>query len=410
MLAYEDALALITRTIKPGPVARLPLYSATGCAVARDIKARLDMPGFDNSAMDGYGVYVADTVGASARRPAVLTLASESRAGGAIPKKLKPGQAVRIFTGAPVPRGVEAVVIQEQCETVEGAVRIRTPAQPGQNIRKRGEEYKRGATLFARGTRVTPAVISVLASQGYKLLPVRGRPRVAVVTSGDELAAAGERLARGQIYDSNTPGLLGALTQLGISARSMNVADRLSAAKKQLSRALAASDFVLVAGGISVGDYDVIRTALGEAGVRQVYWQLAIKPGKPNYFGVLRKGGERKHDTYVFGLPGNPVSALVSFLKLVRPGLARHMGTEWQPLRLPARLTSRLSKKPGRLEWVRARLVEHREGLRVTPLAAQGSHMLGGLAQADCLIDFPCDTAELAVGSSVMVEVINYGP
>lgn len=412
MLAYEEALALIRKHVKPLPAASLPLIEASGAFLARELKARLDMPTFDNAAMDGVGVRLADVVRASARQPVELKLVSECRAGDRRPGRLRVGEAVRIFTGAPLPAGVDAVVMQEHCEFLGGAVRLRQPAGPRENIRSRGEEYAKGTVLFGKRSRLTPAMISVLASQGYAAIPVFQRPRVAVVGSGDELCAPGTRLPPGGVYDANSPGLQAALAESGLEASVIRVADNLRDARRGLAAALKSHDVVLVAGGISVGDYDIIRTALTKLNVRQVYWRLAVKPGKPNYFGIYRRArasNRAAHRSYVFGLPGNPVAVLVGYLKLVKPALAVLMGSDWQPRRGTARLTTAIRKPPERLEWMRAALADGRDGLRVTPRPAQESHMLGGLASADCLIDFPAGRAELKAGTIVGFEYIEWG-
>lgn len=412
MIAYEDALRLISKTVRPSAPARLPLAKAGGAVLARDITARLDMPRFDNSAMDGFGVQQADLAGASLQHPVTLALAGESRAGGRNSGRLRKGQALRIFTGAAVPAGVEAVIAKEQADILPGGVCFSRPVKAGENIRRKGEEYGRGAKLLDQGVQVTPAVISVLASQGYAEVQARMLPRVAVVVSGDELTVPGNRLPEGCIYDSNTPSLASALGNLGIKARAARVPDKLASARRKLDQVLHDSDFVLAVGGISVGDYDVMKQALEENGVRQVYWQLAIKPGKPNYFGVARidsDNGGLKRPVYIFGLPGNPVAALVSFMKLVRPGIASFTGSKWQPLCLKAKLAAPIRKKPGRLEWVRAVLGTDGEVPEVHPLSAQGSHMSSGLAAANCLIDFPRGLDELKAGRLVTVEPINWG-
>jgi molybdopterin molybdotransferase len=290
-------------------------------------------------------------------------------------------------------------------------VLIELAAAPGEHIRRRAEEYRRGDPLLPAGTRITPPVVGLLANFGHGTVVVHRRPAVGLVTIGDELAAPGERLAAGQIHNSNEPALLASLQELGLARVAARVVrDDPAALRRALRTLLARSDVVITAGGASVGDHDHVRGEAVRAGVREIFRRVAVKPGKPTYFGTVpgrRRGAGGSRHRLFFGLPGNPVSALVCFQLFVRPALLRMMGlAEVAALTLRAELAEECRKAPERLEWLRGRL-EFRDGvLRVVPSKRQGSHMLGGLATADCLIRFPRTATRLAAGEEVEVRLL----
>lgn len=420
MRPYEEALALIRQHVQPLSVTNVTLAKCASHVLAQSIKARMNMPRFTNSAMDGVAVRHADLARASKKSPVTLPVVAESRAGKPIGKTIGRGQAVRIFTGAEIPKGADVVIPQEDCTIGSGEVTVSMHPEPGAHIRYKGEGIHKGAELLAKGTVLEAAQVALLASQGLTSVPVHRKPSVAIVTSGDELVRPGNELERGEIYDSVAPGLEAACARLGLKSSMAHVGDQLGLIRRKLARLLESNDVVIIAGGVSVGDYDFVKLALAHLGVRQVYWQLAVRPGKPNYFGVYRRQPSaigkietvrlsNVGKTFVFGLPGNPVSALVSYLKLVKPALALLMGAEPTSRGLAAKLATGITKQPGRLEWVRARIEWSKDGPRALPVAAQGSHMLGGLAAADCLIDFPQNASKLARGSQVAVEMIDWG-
>jgi len=404
MIGYPEALALVIARARAMPVESVPINRALGQILAGDIVAPFPIPPFSSSAVDGYAVRVRDVAGATAGHPVTLRLAAEVQAGDFAPARLKPLQAFRIFTGAPVPPGVDAIVMQEQVQSTSGFVTLVSPARRGDNIRLRGEEFRAGRTVLRRGTPVTPPVIGLLATLGCRRVRVHRKPRVAIVVTGNELRSPGKALPGGAIYDSNSPALAASLEALGLHPvlrlRARDSAPKIRAA---LVRALGASDVVISAGGVSVGDHDLVRDVCRSVGIRQVFWRVAIKPGKPNFFGTKGK-------KLFFGVPGNPVAALLSFQLLVRPALFEMLGTTGATtLRLTARLEVGATKKAGRAEFLRATLHANEHGeLLAKPVRGQDSHMLGGLATADCLVHFPERTSGLRAGEKVTVTLLKW--
>ena len=419
MIAYDAALRAVLAHAAPLPSRRAGIDDARNAVLARPVRARWDMPRFAQSSVDGFGVKTADVARAVPRRPATLVLAGVVRAGERPRGRLRAGTAVKIMTGARVPPGVEAIVMREHCRERDGAVHIAASARPGENIRRRGEELRRGEPVLPAGARVTPPVAGVLASFGLSAVPVHGTPRVAVVTTGDELRALGQRLSGDGIYDSISHALDAALSAMGIAVRSVaRVRDDKAALARALAGALATHDVVLTAGGVSVGDYDHVKEALAALDVEPVFWRVAMRPGKPTFFGVRRPPRRARcapprarRATLVFGLPGNPVSALVAFATLAAPALRAMMGArEAAPIFVPAVLRGTLRKEAGHIGWVRGVLAATRGLPAVAPCRAQGSHMLSGLAGANCLIRFPRNATRLARGARVSVLPLPWSP
>lgn len=409
MISYEEALSTVLSHARPLPARRLKLENLLGSYLARPLVAGHDMPLFDNSAVDGFGVHLADAGLASKDIPARLSLSGVVQAGDQRNMSLQPGEAVKILTGAPVPAGAEAIVMREYCEERENDVFIQQKPRPEENIRKQGEEFRKGDTILPAGTLVTPPVIGLLAACGQTSFHAHQKPRVALISTGNELIKPGKPLAPGQIYESNSYTLAAALNQLGIHPYKIyHVKDESSATRRTLSNALRESDVVIPLGGVSVGDYDLVKETLAELGVQRIFWKIAIKPGKPIYFGKSGNG-IGKREKLVFGLPGNPVSALLTFHQLVQPALLKMMGAqEPLPIKLQAILTTSLRKKAGRLEFVRGIMAVKGEQLTVTPTFGQDSHMLSGISRANCLIHFPINQELLSEWDSVTVEPLNW--
>lgn len=420
MLSYESAVAKILSHARPLPKERIGLEESSGRFLAQNITARRSAPAFAQSDMDGFGVRFADQRDASPLAPVTLPVAATVRAGDRPTDGPPEGCAVRIMTGAPVPSGADTVVVQESCDILEGLVTIRKAAPLGANIRRPGDEFVRGARLLSAGTYISPPVVGLLASLGISSLLVYRRPTVTVLGTGSELVAPGKQPRPGQIFDSNTFALGAALKELGIGELALRrVKDDPRALRRAMQQALDTSDVVITAGGVSVGDYDFMKQAAAEVGVRSVFWRTAVKPGKPNFFGVYSpaKGAGMKAEgatlsakRLVFGLPGNPVSALVSFHQFVKPAILRLSGQP-RPRRLiiPATLSEGRTKRPGRLEWVRGQLTASGGAVTVAPTRGQKSHMLGGLAHANCLITFPAASAKIQSDSEVLVELLLWG-
>jgi len=415
VLTWDEALRRVVRRTPVMPQRRVPLESAAGFVLAEPVVARHDSPPFDTSAVDGFAVYGEDVAAASKTHPVRLRLAGTAPAGEPAGKRLRRGTAVKILTGGCVPRGAEAIVMQEDCREEKETVIVRRSAGLGDHIRPRGGEFRKGQTVLPPGLPITPPVAGLLATCGYASVRVFEKPAVTIVVTGDELMPPSRRLRPGKIHDANTFALAAAVQMIGIQAvHTMRSADQPARLKHCLSEALGRSDVLLTVGGMSVGDHDHVRGVLDELGVREDFWRIAVKPGKPVYFGRwLRKtrtaGLRRNRDGLVFGLPGNPVSALVCFHQLVKPALWKLMGRRPPvPTTLGARLVGERRKSPGRLEWVRGVLSCTNGVLRVQPTSGQDSHMLSGLAQANCLIRFPADASHLAENADVLVELLSW--
>ena len=399
------------------------LGDSLGYYLAESIRAREPVPLFDQSAMDGFGVRASDVGEARTDSPARLRVAGMVRAGDDARGMLRRGTAVRIFTGAKIPPGVQAVVVQESCEEIGGEVLVRESVPAGKNIRRKGEEIRRGARVLSAGARITPPVIGLLATLGFSTFLVYRKPRVALLVTGNELVALGKPLRPGRIRDSNSHALAAALKDTGIGEVSVRrIKDDEASLRQALMAALQDSDFVITSGGVSVGEYDLVKDAAVSAGVRTVFWKVAMKPGMPNYFGVWKRGrGQGKGvgkaagksaalgRTLLFGLPGNPVSALVSYHQFVRHALLKMSGQRTSPrFVLPAALEKDVSKKADRAEFVRGVVRVNNGALCVVPTDQQGSHMLSGLASANCLIHLASDATLVEHGQQVPVELLSW--
>lgn len=414
MISYEEAMELVLRECEPLGKRWLGLDRLLGCVLAAPVKTTFPLPRFDNSAMDGFALRAADFARATPDNPIPLPVIATIRAGD--PPLLPPysvggeleggslpaGKAMRIMTGAPLPDGADAVLMREEVEQDDRLLITRPPFK-GENVRHRGEEFGEGDEVLLAGTRVTPPVIGMLATLGRASALVFRRPKVTLIVTGDELRSPGRPIADGQIYDSNTSSLRAALSAGGIGdARAVRCADTRKAVSREMVAALKWSDIILTVGGVSVGDYDYVKAVVAELGIREVFWRVAMKPGKPLYFGVAEP--RRSRPRLIFGLPGNPVSALVSFELFVKTAIRRMTGDpNPKPRTDTAILGGTLKKKEGRLEFVRGtgRL---QDGTRfVSPARRQESHMVSGLAAGDCLILFPRELSELPAGSSVSV-------
>ncbi|MDP4198818.1 MAG: molybdopterin molybdotransferase MoeA [Bacteroidota bacterium] len=404
MIPLEEAQRLLAECVKPGRIIDLPLLESLGLALAKSVTAKSDSPRFDVSAVDGYAVSLDDFAGGLPTLPVsgILEAGTTSR------EALKHGRTLRIFTGAPVPRGAHAIVMQEDV-TIQGdkAVFHKHPA-PGLHIRPRGGELHRGEKLFESDTIITPAVAQTLAASGYARVKVYARPIVSIITTGNELRTPGSSLQHGEIWDSNSIALQGALQALGItSIRMHHVADHLASTTRAIRTALERSDIVIVSGGVSVGERDYVREACTSNGVREIFWRVSMKPGKPIYFGTARRAGKTK---YIFGLPGNPVSVMVTYQLFVRPAILQMMGHHNTHRSVRGILATRLTKSDSRLEFVRAcREYTTGEFPRIVLLESRESHMTTSMAKADCLVVFPAARDRLDAGSEVDVIPIQWG-
>jgi molybdopterin molybdotransferase len=407
-LPYEEALRLILEHTPVLPAAIVPLEKALGAYLAEPARARSHSPRFEQSAMDGYAVRLADLSTAGVDRPVTLRVAGELPAGAARRQLLRTGAVIRVFTGSPLPGGAEAVVVQEVVTRKGDLAVFRAPARAGANIRRVGEEYRRGDVLLPAGVAVTPPVIGLLAQLGRAAVKVGGRPTALVITMGDELVAPGNKPGRAQIVDANGPALAAALRAAGCRAvRHGRVPDDPAALRKALALGLRGAELVVTVGGASVGDHDHVPAVRAQLGVRELFGRVAIRPGLPNWFGLSPAG------VPVFGLPGNPVSALVSFELLVRPAVRRMMGAPADAaagaLDLTASLAAAASPTASRQTWLRARLEHTEDGdLAAVPEAGQGSHMLSSLARAQALAVLAPGDETLPAGSPVLVRLLEW--
>jgi molybdopterin molybdotransferase len=356
---------------------RVPLIEAGGRVLTEDVHATTELPAFDNSAMDGYAVRHAELH----RGP--LRLHGESRAGAAALARLPDGCAMRIFTGAPLPPGADTVVIQENATVDDGQVCFDPLPEAGANVRRRGSDLQLGALAVGAGRPLGPGEVGLLAAQGHHTVSVHRRPRVAILSTGDELRDIGHATEPGTIVNTNAYSLAVQARNAGGEPWVLPAApDTLEEISQRLQQALAA-DLVLSIGGVSVGEYDFVGQAFERAGIRRHLWKVALKPGKPLLFGT---GG----DTPVLGLPGNPVSAMVTFEVFVRPGLSRMQGLR-APYAAPieVELASEHRRRPGRTELARARLDRRAGRLVATLHPLQGSGSLPSMAGVDALVIFP---------------------
>ncbi len=384
LLDIADARQLVLHAAAPLPAEDVPITEALGRVLAQELRADHDVPGFRNSAMDGFAV----RSGKSGRD---LLVIGESRAGRPAAFPLGYGEAIRISTGAMVPDGADAVLQQELVEDRGERITLLDEVQPGRNIREAGEDLRAGEHVLGAGTRLGPATLGVAVNAGRATLSCARRPRVAVLATGDELRTAGEPLEPGQVHDSNRVTLTALVERDGgevVLAR--NVPDRADATREAIGEALTRADVVILSGGVSVGPHDHVKPALAELGVEERFWRVALRPGKPTWFGAQGR-------TLVFGLPGNPVSAMVTFLLFVRPALA---ALQWAEPAAGGRavLGERLMCHPDRDECVRVRL----EDGRAFATGPQGSHVLRSMALADALVVVPRGAGHaLAAGTEV---------
>lgn len=396
-ITTADARRRILDAAAPlGAVEQIHLRAALGRVLAEGVASRLTVPGHTNSAMDGYAV-AGDSLPASGTGE--LTVAGSSFAGHPFDGVVKAGQCVRIMTGAVMPQGADTVIPQEHAEKVsERRIRIDDRHRAGQNVRRAGEDIRCGDTVIEGGRRLTPSDLGLLASLGVGEVGVTRRPRVAFFSTGDELRSIGERLAPGEIYDSNRYTLYGMLTALGAEPIDMGViADTRESTLDAFRRAAASADAVITSGGVSVGEADYIKESVAELGHID-FSKVAMKPGRPLSFG-------RIGEALFFGLPGNPVSVMVTFYLFVQPALRRLEGeADVQPLVLRARCEPRLRKKPGRTEYQRGILAaDENGGLTVDRTGPQGSGILTSMSQANCFIVLPADFDSVEPGTTVPV-------
>ncbi|HEY6775045.1 MAG TPA: gephyrin-like molybdotransferase Glp [Thermoleophilaceae bacterium] len=398
LISIDEARGRVLEAVRPLGTEEVALDAAFGRVLAEDVTSAIPVPPFDSSAMDGYAV--------AAGPAAELEVVGESRAGHPAAVAVRGGTAVRISTGAAVPEGADAVVPIERSEPVlsgdapqDGLVRVPAIAA-GENVRYAGEDVRAGDVVLHTGTVLGPAELGVAASVGRPALRCVVRPRVALLVTGDELTEPGEGLRPGGIYSSNRFALAAQIERA--RARLVlheSVPDDATGTRAALTRALDAADVVIVSGGVSVGPHDHVKAALRELGIEERFWGVRLRPGKPVWFGV----GER---ALVYGLPGNPVSAMVTFQLFVRSALAALQGADPSAARGEAVLDEAVPRNPRREEALRVRLRPDRDGWHATTTGEQGSHMLTSMLRADALAFVAAGSGEVAAGERVEIELL----
>ncbi len=399
MITVKQAQRLIAQNIPALLKERVPLAESLGCILAEGIRVPFDLPLFDNSAMDGYALRAGDTQKAAAGCPVYLEIKRIIKAGDNPKRPLKRNECYRIMTGALIPNGADTILPKEEAglplqpkadqpqaeaEKMESGGRflgINHPIGKGKHIRYQGEEIKKGEKVLNKGNVINPGTVGFLSSLGKNKVLVFRKPKVSLIATGSELVASGKKLARGKIYDSNSPMITCALRQMEIEPASVRqTADKPTLLKKEVSQALRRSDVLVLMGGVSVGDYDYVKEILGEFGVRNIFWKVSQKPGKPVYFG-------KKGKKLIFGLPGNPASVFVCFYEYVFPALRAMMGFKdfYLPMEtFPLGEAVRADEKKSL--FLKGKVSSNHKGKIVFPLKHQGSHMISSLCQADCLL------------------------
>lgn len=394
LMSIEDAGRLMAKQIPVlAQTETVKLKQALGRVLAENVIAKVAVPPFDNSAVDGYAVRASDLAPQGDSR---LRIAAESFAGRRAARTPKKGETVRIFTGAPMPDGTDTVFMQEDVRRQGGTILVPPGLKPGANRRLKGEDVKAGAIALPKGRRLHPQDVALAAAVGRNALRVVRLPRVAVFSTGDELREPGRKLSRCSLYDSNRILLIGLLRKLGVEASDLGILpDDPKVLRKQIEAAARKHDLVLTSGGVSTGDADHVKAAV-EAGGRLVFWRLAIKPGRPVAMGVVKGAA-------FIGLPGNPVAVFVTFVHLVRPFLLRLMGASTEPgLAMPVRAAFSYKKKKDRREYVRVALKRAADGkLEAVKHPRDGAGVITSLTESDGLAELPEDVTRIEPGETV---------
>ena len=401
MISADEALQVILGTIEVLGLERVPLMSSLGRIVGEDIYAPYPIPSWDNSAMDGYAVIHKDIASASPENPARLEVIADLPAGYATTRELKSGEAIRIMTGAPLPKGSDTVVMVEDTRKEKNQVAILKSPSQGENIRKAGEDVQKDSLVLSHGSIIHPADVGMLASLKRAVVSVYQKPTVAVVSTGDELIDVDGDLTGGKIVSSNTYSLASLVKDSGAHPLILGIAKDRPEELRAIFKAALTADMIISSGGVSVGDYDLVKDTLKELGAEMKFWKVAMRPGQPLAFGVI----EGKP---TFGLPGNPVSCMISFEQFVRPSILKARGHKrlFRPL-VEAKLQESITKKAGKKYFMRC-IISREEGRYiVTTTGAQGSGILMSMVKANGLIVVPEEKTTLPAGEIVKVYIMN---
>ncbi len=398
----DEARRVVLEATAPLGLEKIPILDALGRVLGEDIVAERDNPPWDNSAMDGFAVRWEDIKQEHAiAMPVTLKVIEDVPAGKTPTQTVGPGQAIRIMTGAPIPKGADTVIKVEDTEHTPDSVKIFKPEVRGANIRLQGEDVKKGDCIIAKGTRIRPAEAGMLAILAKSFVFVYQRPRVAILSTGDELADLDERFSEDKIINSNSYGLAAAVQEAGGVPILLGIAkDQPAALKEKISHGLNA-DILVLSGGVSMGDYDFTRAVFRDLGAEMNFWKLAIRPGQPLAFGRIQ-------GKLAFGLPGNPVSSMVTFEQLVRPAILKMGGhrSYGRPI-VQAIFQETFSKKPDRRHFLRGILVREDGVFKVRTTGDQGSGILTSMVKANCLIDVPAEVERLNPGDTVSVQLLS---
>lgn len=402
MISFNEASEIILNSVKPiEDVEERGIVDSVGFVLAEDIISPEDVPGFDNSAMDGYAVRSDDVRGADAGRPVILRITGEVKAGGYGGAFLEEGCCIRIMTGAKIPDGADAVIPIEFTQEIDSKfVKIFRPVDRGDNIRCAGRDIKRGDIVLRRGRILSPPDIGVMASIGVARVKVFRKPKVSILTTGDEIIDIDEKLEEGKVRNSNVYMLCSYIKSLGLEYIQLgNVSDEPREIYEKVMEGLQISDILITSGGVSAGRYDYLKDVFQQAGIRIKFSKVKIKPGKPMVFGV-------KDGKLIFGLPGNPVSCAVGFLIFIKPAIFRMMNTWHREIILEAQLVESIKKRDDRLDFQRG-IFSIRDGkIYVRLTGVQDSNILTSMSRANCLILFPEHRRNLRAGEKVKIILI----
>jgi molybdopterin molybdotransferase len=401
VISVEEAKQLIIENTKMLQSDKISLTEAKGHVLAEDIISPVNLPFFTNSAMDGYAVKSVDTKMATENNPVALKVRGIVRAGDFPDFIVSDGEAAKIMTGAPIPKGADSVVMVEYTEETDQIVKVEKPVKPEENLRYEGEEIRKGEIALETGTHLTSACIGFIAELGIKRVKVHRKPKVALVVTGEELVGAEDELKPGKIRDTNSVTLQSSLSQEVVEFLFVGrVGDKVSDIEEKLRRAVVWSDALLVTGGVSVGDYDYVKEVLDKLGVEGIFWRVSQRPGGPLFFG-------RRGNSLIFGLPGNPASSLVCFYEYVRPALRKMRGRkDLFLLELEALLSEEIKKSAGKTNFLRGYVEKRGDSFYVRPAGIQGSHILKSFALSNCLIVVPKDVTYLPAQSRVMIHLL----
>ncbi len=398
LIDHAEAVRLVLEETPRLSVEHVSLMDARGLALAEDLRARFDSPPFDNSAVDGYAVRSVDASEAGR----TFKVVDEAPAGRPARKEVGEGEAIKIFTGGVIPEGADAVVMVENTSGWGEEFELKKPTKAGNNLRRSGEDVREGDVMLRAGTEIGAPEIALAAAQGYGELPVYRRPKVVVLSTGTELVEPGTRdLRPGEIFDSNSFALLAQALEAGADARRMHAAsDEAETLRAAMQEALTTADVVVTSGGVSVGEKDLVKGTLLDLGVEQIFWGVKLKPGKPVFFGA-------REDARFFGLPGNPVSAMVCFELFVRLALMRMTGREdVRRLRIQVYFDEDVENKFGRMHAMRVTLERTEKGWRAESVGAQGSGLVSSLTKADALALIGPESEGLQAGEPVEAIVL----